>query len=191
MKERLNQLLLSEFVELLCGDMSVLKTHSLDKKRIENIRNNIIFEYQKIADENGTRSFLLSHEDCYKLRSLIMLFKISLNLIDMNEIEKAKTILSMYGLNVTNKPETIIKRDIEAYIKRYQSELKRIEDSNNDIEQDKSPQSIRSDFDKEIAVMSMYVKFPIVAQTINASVYAYMLNQVKAEIKEKMALIKK
>lgn len=39
--------------------------------------------------------------------------------------------------------------------------------------------------------MSMYVKFPIVAQNINASVYAYILNQVKAEIKAKMALLNK
>ena len=191
MKKRLNELMLSEFIDLLCGDTSVLNAHTLDKKNIENIRNSIIFEYQKIADENGTQSFLINHEEIYKLRSTIILFQICQNLINMNGIEEAKSILSLYGLNMFNKSESIIKRDIEAYIKRYKSELKRIENSNNDTEPEQSPQSIISDFNKEIAVMSMYVKFPIVAQSINASVYAYMLNQVKAEIKEKMALIKK
>ena len=191
MKKRLNELMLSEFIDLLCGDTSVLNAHTLDKKNIENIRNSIIFEYQKIADENETQSFLINHEEIYKLRSTIILFQICQNLINMNGIEEAKSILSLYGLNMFNKSESIIKRDIEAYIKRYKSELKRIENSNNDTEPEQSPQSIISDFNKEIAVMSMYVKFPIVAQSINASVYAYMLNQVKAEIKEKMALIKK
>lgn len=191
MKKRLNELMLSEFIDLLCGDTSVLNAHTLDKKNIENIRNTIIFEYQKIADENGIQSFIINHEEIYKLRSTIILFQICQNLININGIEEAKSILSLYGLNMFNKSESIIKRDIEAYIKRYKSELKRIENSNNVTEPEQSPQSIISDFNKEIAVMSMYVKFPIVAQSINASVYAYMLNQVKAEIKEKMALIKK
>lgn len=190
MKKRLNELLLSEFIDLLCGDTSVLNAHSLDQKKIENIRNTIIFEYQKIADENGTQSFLLNHEESYKLHSTIILFQICKNLINMNGIDEAKTILSLYGLNMSNKSESIIKRDIEAYIKRYQSELKRIEESNNDMEPIQSTQCIREDFDKEIAMMSMYVKFPIVAQSINASVYAYMLNQVKAEIKAKMSMLK-
>lgn len=190
MKKRLNELMLSEFIDLLCGDTSVLNAHTLDKKNIENIRNTIIFEYQKIADENGIQSFIINHEEIYKLRSTIILFQICQNLININGIEEAKSILSLYGLNMFNKSESIIKRDIEAYIKRYKSELKRIEDSNN-TETEQSPQRIREDFDKEIAVMSMYVKFPIVAQSINASVYAYMLNQVKAEIKAKMTLLKK
>lgn len=191
MKKRLNELLLSEFIDLLCGDTSVLNAHSLDKKKIENIRNTIIFEYQKIADENGTQSFLLSHEECYKLRSTIILFQICQNLINMNALEKVQSILSLYGLNMYNKSEMIIKRDIDAYIKRYKNELKRTENSINDVGLEQSPQRIREDFDKEFAVISMYVKFPIVAQNINASVYAYMLNQVKAEIKAKMALLKK
>lgn len=191
MKKRLNELLLSEFIDLLCGDASVLNGHLTDKKNIENVRNAIIFEYQTIADENGTQSFLLNHEECYKRRSTILLFQICQNLINMNSINEVNAILSLYGLNMSNKTEMIIKRDIEAYIKRYQSELNRIEDSNNDTAPKQSPQRIREDFDKEIAVMSMYVKFPIMAQTINASVYAYMLNQVKAEIKAKMALLKK
>lgn len=190
MKDRLNKLLLSEFIELLCGDVSVLNTHSYDKKKNEEIRNSIIFEYQKIADENGTRSFLLNHEECYKLRLTIMLFQVCLNLINMNEIGKVKSILSIYGLKA-NKPENVIKRDLEAYIKRYKNELERIQNSNNGKELEQSPERIRDDFDKELAVMSMYVKFSIVAQNINASVYAYMLNQVKTEIKAKMALLKK
>lgn len=190
MKDRLNKLSLIEFIDLLCGDINVLDTQMFDKKKKEELRNSIIFEYQKIADENGTRSFLLNHEEHYKLRSTIILFQICQNLINMNGVEEAKTILTLYGLNMYNKSDVIIKRDIESYIKRYRRELKRIEDSNN-TESEQSPQRIREDFDKEIAVMSMYVKFPIVAQSINASVYAYMLNQVKAEIKAKMALLKK
>lgn len=189
-KDRLNQLMLSEFIDLLCGDVSVLNIHSLDKNKVENIRNTIIFEYQKIADENGTKSFLFNHEECFKMRSTIIIFQMCHNLINMNGIKEAKTILSKYGLNMNNKLDQTIKRDVEAYIRRYQTELKRLEDSNKP-EAEQSPQSIRDDFDREIAIMSMYVKFPIVAQNINASVYAYMLNQVKAEIKAKMAALKK
>lgn len=109
----------------------------------------------------------------------------------MNALEEVRPILSLYGLNMYNKSEMIIKRDIDAYIKRYKNELKRTENSNNDAELEQLPQSIREDFDKEVAMMSMYVKFPIVAQNINASVYAYILNQVKTEIKAKMALLNK
>lgn len=39
----------------------------------------------------------------------------------MNALEEVRPILSLYGLNMYNKSEMIIKRDIDAYIKRYKS----------------------------------------------------------------------
>lgn len=181
MKTRLDQLTTAEFVDLVCGDKSVL----LGKYEIPNSYNlnismrNIIMEYRGIADPGGTASYLQRTYALIKARIAIALYTIADSLVALQEYEEARMILIAAGLTAEGWSDKRIESEIHVQLKKHN----RAFDELDKEEDNEEKENIRNAFNSMIAAMMAHFKFQIDAHTMMAPVFAHLVAQYHAEIK--------
>ncbi len=181
---RLDQLTMARFIDLLCGDLSVLEAPvgmSATEKALT--MRNIIIEYKDITDSAGLKSFISTLDEKLKNRMAELMFKICLNLLSLQEYDRVREVLQEYGINAMSMNDTRLKAEVEVGLERVLYALKQFEDESQSGEHP----DIRREFDDQIAAMMSYFKFQIDVSTMKASLFAHLVARMHREIKAQKA----
>lgn len=182
MKVKLNELVLSELIELACGNYEVLLTgnDTSDKDELYNSARGILSEYYYIADNVHAKSMMYEKENEVKDDAHIMMLKICSVLADNGGKEQACDILSNMGESV----EDNVSEQIDTMLKYAMFEQDRNRRTKGESIH-RTAEEIRTSFYSEIAFMMTYFKMEINASTINAEVYANVVKQAGIEIRNR------
>lgn len=190
MIERLDQLTVAEFIDLLCGDTSVITgKHFVKPDKVADAVRNIIFEYKTISDKAGAGTYLSNIEDVTKAKMELSLYSICSALITLKEYDRVREILDIAGINSHAMSDKRL--DIEVKTKTARAKLT-LEKLNADQAKNTSEDfDIRREFDSQTAALMSHFKFQIDIQSMKASLYAHLIARYKMEIKAQMAALKK
>lgn len=191
MIEKLEQLTLSQFVDLVCGDTEVLlrKHEVADPDKLAIAMRNIVMEYRAITDQAGVNAYLHHIGTWIKARIGVIIFTMCLNLITLKEYDRAREVLTAYGLNADRWKEIRMEGEVNSRLERYKRELADIEKENEKAEAER--EKIRSQFDTLTASLMAHFRFQIDPATIKATLYANLVAQHQREIKARLAAMKR
>ncbi len=191
MKEKLEQLTLSQFVELVCGNTGVLlgKAEIGHPSKLAVATRNIVFEYRSIADPGGMSTYFRHIEDMIKDKINVIIFTMLNNLVSLKQYDRAREVLVEYGLSASDWTDGRVDGIIKAKLAQSQRALEDKEAENEKVivERDK----IRAQFDSQIAFIMAHFKFQIAPDTIKATLYANLVARYNREIKAQMAAMRK
>lgn len=191
MKDRLEQLTIGEFIDLVCGEVDViLSKHEIageDKKAL--ITRNLIFEYKEIVDPSSVKQYLSMAEDMIKARLEVTLFTMCSNLVDLNEHERAREVMIVYGINARTMNTQRVAAEVKSRLERAKSKVADLQNE-NDADTPTS-EKIRKQFDEQTAALMAHFKFQIDTTSMKATVYAHLVARHNREIKAKLAALKK
>ena len=188
MIERLNQLSLYDFIELSCGDCSVLLSpdEDINEMELKKRSSDWIIEYKKITNPSGLKSVLVDREDMIKERARVLLFKVCISLIAIDAYEDVRETLALLSYDTKSMSDEQVKSKVEELLRSALFEQKRSDDMRSDEKKEKAtPEQIRSSFDAEIAFLMTFFKMNIDVRNINAAVYANIVHQADVEISMK------
>lgn len=191
MKEKLQQLTLSQFIDLICGNTAVL----LDEHEAENddklaiVTRNIVLEFRSIADPGGAATYLKHSEDWIKAKINVIIFTMCDNLVSLGQYGGAREILMEYGLNASGWTDGRISGTIRAKREQWQRELNAIEAEAQKALEER--ENIRAQFDTQVASIMAHFKFQIDPATIKAPLYANLVARYNREVKAQIAAMKK
>lgn len=192
MIEKLENLTIAQFIDLICGDTSVLlgKHEVVSPERIAlNVRN-IVFEYKNIADAASAKSYLFRIEETIKAKIEVLLFTMCKNMIILGQYDSVRDVLQEYGVNGVNiMTEKRLSAEVTSRLARSKLTVKEADSEQSDTKTDAS--QIRVEFDGQMAALMAHFKFQIDATTMKATVYAHLVGRYNREIKAKMAAMKK
>lgn len=77
MKTKLSELSMSQYIDLVCGDLEVLSAGDGIKTKREKVRRDIMLEYQSITDSGGIRRYLNAGMRVARAKTLCAIFAIS------------------------------------------------------------------------------------------------------------------
>lgn len=191
MKKTLAELTAIQFIDLICGDSSVLlgKHEVPNSFAIATATRNIIVEYKSIADPTAMKNYLYHTEETLKARIRILLFSMCNTLIFLNALDQVRDVLSEYGMSVSSMNKKRLTREVKSQLAKAKYDLERIEseDSSTDAPE---PSEIRMSFDKQTAAMMAHFKFQIDVMTMQATLYAHLVERFSAEIKAQANALK-
>lgn len=191
MIEKLEQLSIGQFIDLLCGDTSILtsKREIVSEAKVTNAIRNIVFEYKEIADIAGVRNYLSLMDEMIKAKISSTLFSMCNNLVALGEHDRAREVMIVYGINAKTMNDQRVAAEIKSRLERAKSTIARIEEESNSDKKEDS--DIRRMFDEQTASMMAYFKFQIDTTTMKASVYAHLVARHNWEIKAQLAAMNK
>lgn len=191
MIEKLEQLSIGQFIDLLCGDTSILtsKREIVSEVKVTNAIRNIVFEYKEIADIAGVRNYLSLMDEMIKAKISSTLFSMCNNLVSLGEHDRAREVMIVYGINAKTMNDQRVAAEIKSRLERAKSTIARIEEESNSDKKEDS--DIRRMFDEQTASMMAYFKFQIDTTTMKATVYAHLVARHNREIKAQLAAMSK
>lgn len=188
MKERLDQLTLAQFVDLLCGDTSVLLSqHEVgNTEKMAAASRAIVMEYRAIADPSGTNAFLRQGEGKVRSKMGVVLYTLCQNLVAMKQYDKVREVF--VGLGIAGAARWSDSR-VDGTVTAKLAQARR-EAEETDTEEDGST-DVRRQFDIQTASLMAYFKFQIDPGTVKASLYAHLVARHNREIKAQLAAMHK
>lgn len=191
MIDKLNQLTVDQFIDLVCGKVNVIlgKHEVQSPEKIAITVRNIIIEYRDIADPGDVAGFLRNIEEWIKARMGVILWTIADNLIVLNNYDKTRAVLNIYGLPADAWNEKRIEGEVKSRLSKAQRAL-------DDIEAEREQRSddvnqVRCQFEGQTAALMAHFKFQIDTSTMKASIYAHLVARHNQEIKAQIRAMKK
>lgn len=188
MKTRLDQLTIAEFVELMCEDTSVLlePNENAEPKELTKVIRDILFEYKQISDPAGVGAYISQSEKYVKAKMSIMLFTMCANLIAMKRHSMVNEILGEYLPAFRKMSAKRLENEVKSRLAKAKKE---VEEKEQEVKQGEI--DIRRQFDEQTAALMAYFKFQIDTSTMKATIYAHLVYRYGAEMKAKIAALKK
>lgn len=95
MIERLNQLSLAQFIELSCGDNSVLleENENASEKEMKQLASRFILEYRTLMNPTGVKAIMAEKENALKIDARIFLLKLCKSLCILEGYEQVREAL--------------------------------------------------------------------------------------------------
>lgn len=181
MKTTLGDLTMSQYIDLLCGDLSVIAHGDGITFKRERIRRDIILEYQEICDKTTAGQYLVKGRRHAKAKALCTLFSICKTLLENGYIEPVRCIMDEAGVRTRNMTDQRVKAEVLSRLAKAEREIKESgEQQSND---DNDEKKIRLSFDRQTAMLMSHFKFQIDLKTIKATIYASLVDQCTREIK--------
>lgn len=184
MIENISEISLKNFIELLCGNYSVLQQGeeclSLDLKKKAS---DLIFEYRKIVNPSGVESYLMDREEDVKIKSRLLALRMCKALLSLGDVDFV--IQSMKDMGYGN----VASEKVGSMIDRYIAECRYMQKKHDDRlknNQNSQPKNVRESYDTEIAFIMTYFKMNIDINIISAGIYANMVRQADNEIRRKL-----
>ncbi len=193
MIKSLSKLTMRQYVELVCGDTSVLTGvgEIVTPVRLQEVRKQLIFDYSRLSDDAGSKIFLSEHAAKVKAKAELTLFRCLNNAIALHAFDDVRQILKEYGIARTMDDEQVA-AEVTRLLKRAKTNVNRIEQEMGvDSGEEPTSEEIHTRFDREAASLMTYFKFQIDFDTISASQFACMIDQAHKQIKAQMAAMKK
>ena len=191
MIKHLQELTMAQFVDLSCGDTSVLlsKKEIVSPEKVAKAVKNIIFEYRSIADEASAKSYLTFTKDLIKAKATVILFKMCHNLVTINEHDRAREVMIVYGINASSMSDQRVTAEVTSRLERAKSTVAKLEKDNETANIELS--EMRSSFDTQTAALMAYFKFQIDISTMRAPLYAHLVARYNREVKAQLSAMKK
>lgn len=188
MIKRLNQLPLVKFIELSCGNNTVLLDDGEDipEQEIKKAASRLLIEYRTIINPAGMQAIVAEKEEWTKLNARIFLLKICKTLCLINGYDQAKEALKELSPTYSNMPDEQLNDEVVNLLREAEFQKKRMEAFAENENPVMDENAIRASFDSEIAFIMTYFKMQIDIHTINAAVYANIVQRAFMEIKLKM-----
>lgn len=191
MKKKLDDLYMSEFIELSCGNVDVLLEgdEKIEPEKLVMVMRSIIMEYKEIADTTGVSRYLSEGEGLTKARMRLILYIICDNLLELKRIDKVREVLKLCGLDVENMTDSRIAAEVASRQERAKKDIEKIEEERSKIKV--GDVDVRKEFNSQIATLMAHFKFQIDIEKIKAPIYANLVAQFNREVKAQLAALKK
>lgn len=190
MKKRLNELTVSQFIELVCGNETVLlnKKEKVDEDLLKTVSWEIIASYRMITDSTNLKSQLIDKEESLKIKVRILMFRMCQNLLLGNAFDEIRKILKFLDETTDDIEDSDLSKKLDELLQYALFEQHRIEDFHQEDTAGRrkcSPDDIRASFYAEIAFISTHFKMSFDINTLNAAIYANMVHQAENDIRMK------
>lgn len=190
MKKALHEITVSQFIDILCGDISSLcvsnEINSIQKAS-ETV-NSLVHEYRSIADPGGEKAYLINTDAYNKEKARFGIYAICDFLVELGQFDKVREILSEEDPGDEDLTDDRVKAVVKSRLGRARIELAKIEERKPAQNEESD---IRKDFELQAASLMAYFRFQIDMETMKASVFAHLVARCNREIKAKMAAVKK
>ncbi|MCM1337703.1 MAG: hypothetical protein NC187_08275 [Candidatus Amulumruptor caecigallinarius] len=182
---------MAQFIDLTCGDTSVLlsKREVVSPAKVSKVVKDIVFEYRRIADEAGAKSYLSMMSDMVKAKAAVILFQMCHNLVALGEHDKAREVMSQYGIRAGKMSDQRVAAEVKSRLERARNNVARLEKDNEKSAVGLS--EMRASFDNQTAALMAYFKFQIDVSTIKAPLFAHLVARYNREIKAQLSMMKK
>lgn len=190
MIERLDQIMLKDFIELSCGNPKVLleKHEIANKEKMVRLAAKLMHEYKTIASPNKAKIDLIDAEDETKLTMKERCARILVMLCEMKHPEMAVEILEELEIETKslNTPEKIAAR-CQALLNEAKYDLERFRESQEEKKKGKPKNDanrIRDSWNREIAYVMATLRMSIDPATTNTAIYANLVHQAEVRAKQ-------
>lgn len=192
MKTKLSQLTISEFIDLECGDVSVLceKHEVVDMPELVRTREGISREFQSIASPSSYKSMVIDKEKKSKLRVKAQLFGCLSMLVKLDAIDEVRSLMKKTGYDCGRFSDERVRFLVNQRLNEAEHELKRMgvdEPVRGDVTED----DIRKGYEDMVADLMIVNKMSIDINTVRASVFAAMVRKANEMAKAMNAKLKK
>lgn len=187
---RLEQLTVSQFVELASGNMDILleKKEKVPEIKLVETARAIMMEYRVISDKSGFNGYLSREESLTKAKLEKILFTMCLNLANLNAYDNVRDVLTEYGINVSKMTDRHLLAEIKSRLARAKSTIAKKSETEP---KEAGTKGIRESFDEQTAGLMAHFKFQIDPATMKASLYAHLVARCNREIKAMATASKK
>lgn len=173
--ERLDQLTMGQFVDIACGDYSVLDGDSVKASEL-------ISAFRRISDPAGYQALLRESAGSASHKARMLLFSVMLTLLSLDAEDEVRALLAEVGKTRASRMEPDRMRlQVEQFMRSEKAALEREEKERKDEPLD--ARQLRADFYTEVSVLMRHFKMPIDLQSINAEVYANLRRQADEDAK--------
>lgn len=190
MKTKLHELSISQFIDLICGEKTVLLENGekAPDEVLHQFSTDIISSYRLITDNANLKSQLMDKEDNIKLKIRIVILIMCQNLVNCKAYDEVRTLLELIDESAQHLDNSDLSSKLEellrfALFEQLRNEEKKSEDADSDSRP--SADDIRSSFYAEVAFLMTYFKMNIDMNVVNAMIYANMVHQADGEIRAK------
>lgn len=191
MKQKLEELTIGQFVDLICGDASVLLgRHEIasPQRQAAAIRD-IVFEYREFSDRAGAQSYLSNIEELIRNKVRMSIFSECLELVRIRKYETARNIMEQLGISVAKMSDERLTAEIKSQLARAKQAEARAKENSHGPDGDAA--EIRRSFDEQTAALIAFFKFQIDTETMKATIYALLVARYNREIKAQLAAMNK
>lgn len=188
----LSKLTMRQYIELVCGDVSVLKgSEIVSAAELENTRKRLIYEYSCLSDDAGSKIFLNKHVARMRAKAELTMFQCLNNALLLGASDDVRNVLKEYG--ITRKmDDSHLVEEVKRLLYRAKTNVKRAEEESAIVgDRHPSTDEIRTQFDRQAASLMTYFKFQIDLDKITASQFACMADQAYKQIKAQIAEMSK
>ena len=186
MIERLNQITLSDFIELSCGNYACLLSDckSMSESTLKEIASKLLVEYRSIVNPSNMKAMVMDKEDMLKERAKLLRLRICQALVSLGFYDDVRQVLGQLNVDTRNMSDEQVISKIDYLLHSAIFEQKRNEERRSEEHKGSkaTPEQIRSSFDAEIAFLMTFFKMSIDSRVISAAVYANIVHQADVEI---------
>ncbi len=192
MIKSLSKLTMRQYIDLVCGDTSVLTGTGeiVAPAKLQKVRKRIIFEYARLSDDAGSKIFISDHTSRIKAKAELTMFQCLHNALILGAFDDVRNVLKEYGLTRTMDDKQVT-AEVTRLLKRARTNVSRYDQAKKEEEKEPTSDEIRLQFDRQAAALMTYFKFQIDFDTISASQFACMVDQAHKQIKAQMAALSK
>ena len=185
MIERLNQITLSDFIELSCGNYACLLSDckSMSESTLKEIASKLLVEYRSIVNPSNMKAMVMDKEDMLKERAKLLSLHICQALVSLGFYDDVRQVLGQLNVDTRNMSDEQVISKLDYLLHSAIFEQKRNEERRSEEHKGSkaTPEQIRSSFDAEIAFLMTFFKMSIDSRVINAAVYANIVHQADVE----------
>ena len=193
MEVRLDELCLSEFIDIACGELGGLADKvglPASSEEVKKLARSLCMEYRSIADPVGMKMYVGDHGGDAKDRAKMLLYSLAEFVVehgDEKDIDEVRGLLS----SVLGRG-SVAKMDSDSLLNFVHKEERGVffgmekKKSKKGEAQTSDPKSVRDGFQREIAWMMSHYKMSIDTKVVSASVYAHLVCQAHDEVKRKL-----
>lgn len=183
--ERLDQLKLLEFVDIACGDLSLIDGD-------EPLAARLVMQYKKVSDPSDFQRSINDRALILKCKGGILFYALLRMLLEMGEETEVRAMLLEMGKRrESESPTDKLKQRIESLYEHSKTELKRAENTTEKEVGTVTAEEMRDTFFSETATIMKVLKVSIDVNTINALVFANLRHQADEHIKETIRQLNK
>lgn len=186
---KLEELTTAQFIDLVSGNTDVLhpKREIVSDAKLSEAVQTIVFEYRSIVDESGTKGFINRMGMLTKSKTLIVIFKMCRNLLELKQYQQVREIMNECGIRTTSMSDSRLVAEVNSRLERANKEVERL------VGKEDVPEitDIRKSFDEQTAAMMAHYKFQIDTSTMKATLYAHLVARFNREIKAQMEALKR
>ncbi len=194
MKQRLEQLTIGQFIDLVCGEADVLldRREIATPEKLADAARHIIFEYREISDKAEALSYLANVDSLTKSKMRVSIFTLCLDIYNLGKLDIVRDILAHYGVNAERMSKERLRAEVISQLERAKHTARRIEESESGKgDASLTPDDIRRSFDEQTAALMAYFKFQVDTSTMKATLYAHLVARHARELKAQRAAMKK